>query len=161
MPVEIGLIRIDDRLMHGQVAVGWTKVIHPDHIIIANDIATHDPVQRTLLEMASPPQYGVTICEAGKVADICAQPALNNKRLIILFASVHDVVQAVDHGMEVKAVNVGGLRYSSGKTQIRKAVAIDTEDIGDFKKLLAKGIEVNIQMVPTDEPVPIGQYIKE
>ncbi len=161
MTVDIGLIRIDDRLMHGQVAVGWTKVIHPDHIIIANDAASHDPVQKSLLEMASPPQYGLTICETEKVAEICALPSLDHKRLIILFASVQDVLKAVDHGLLARTINVGGLRYSSGKTQIRQAVAIDKHDIGDFKKLLAKGIKINIQMVPTDESIPIGQYIKD
>lgn len=158
MPVEYSLVRIDDRLMHGQVAVGWTKAVHPDHIIVANTAAFNDPMQKMLIEMASPPRFGLTICQIEQVANVCMQPQMENKRVIILFASVTDALIAVEHGLKVDHINVGGMRFSNGKKQILKAVAIDQADIDQFKQLIEKGIKVDVQMVPTDDPIPITRY---
>ncbi len=72
---------------------------------------------------------------------------------------VEDVLHAVQQGLMIKQVNVGGMRYSAGKKQIMKAVAIDQLDSNHFKKLLDEGIKVDIQMVPTDAPVPIDHYL--
>lgn len=159
MSVQFVLVRIDDRLMHGQVAVGWTKAVRPDHIIIANDAVSHDTVQRMLIEMASPNQYGLTICEINQVARICEDKRMANQRVLLLFASPADVVQAVEQGLNIQKVNVGGLRYSAGKKQIMKAVAIDQADSEQFKILINRGVEVQIQMVPTDEPVAMKHYL--
>jgi PTS system mannose-specific IIB component len=160
MAANMVLVRIDDRLIHGQVAIGWVKAISPEWIVVANDNVAEDAIQRTLMEMAAPPNLGVTLCHVSEVAEICASPEMSGKRILLLFSSTQDALTAVESGLPVKEIDVGGLRYSPGKRQIMKAVAVDDKDLEDFQALMHHGIHVVIQMVPTDEPVDMRKYIK-
>ncbi|MBN1596032.1 PTS sugar transporter subunit IIB [candidate division FCPU426 bacterium] len=159
MAVDFVLVRIDDRLIHGQVAVGWVKAVSPTMLMVANDAVVKDPLQKSLMEMAAAPSLKVKICGVREAAELCAEKELQTGRIMLLFSSPEDTLRAVEAGLPLKKLNVGGMRYSPGKRQIMKAIAISQEDSAYFKALLARGIRVTIQMVPTDEPVNIGKYL--
>lgn len=160
MAVEFVLARIDDRLMHGQVKVGWVKAILPDHIIIANDQAAGNDYERMLIEMASPAECGLTICAVADVKKVCRQEEMQGRKVLLLAASPSDMKVIVESGLDIRKINVGNMRYVPGKRQVMKTVAIDEKDENNFKELMKKQLTVTIQMVPTDEPIPISQYIK-
>jgi mannose/fructose/sorbose-specific phosphotransferase system IIB component len=159
MAVNIVLARIDDRLIHGQVAIGWVKAVQPQQLIVANDAAADDPMQRTLMEMAAPPQVGLSLCQVKELPALLSQEALQGKRLLVLFATVRDALNAIENGLKIKELNIGGMRFSSGKKQIMKAVAIDDLDREYFRKIIAHGVHASIQMVSTDEPVGIEKFL--
>lgn len=159
MPVEFVLVRIDDRLIHGQVVVGWAKALAPDLLIVANDVVVHDSLQKSLMEMAATSAFAVKICGVEETAAWHQQRKFDGKRVLLLFSSPADVLRAIKAGLKVEKVNVGGMRYSPGKKQIRQAIDIDHEDAVDFKQILDQGIQVSIQMVPTDEPLNISKYL--
>lgn len=159
MAVIFSLVRIDDRLIHGQVAVGWTKAVLPQELIVANDQAVADPMQKGMMEMAASPNFGVTVCSVREVAEVCGQTALNGKRVLVLFSTPQDALRACDAGLGFSALNVGGMRYSAGKRQISPAVAVDARDAETFRELIRRGIRVTIQMVPTDEAQVIEKYL--
>jgi len=159
MSVKFVLVRIDDRLIHGQVAVGWVKATSPDLLMVADDTVVNNSLQKSLMEMASTPAFAVKICGVEESVVLCQQKALDGKRILMLFSSTQDVVRAIEAGLPVQEINVGGMRYGPGKRQIMKAIAINEEDIRNFNRLLNRGIKVQIQMVPTDEPVDIKRYL--
>ncbi len=159
MAAKLVLVRIDDRLLHGQVAIGWVKATMPTHLVVANDAVAGDPVQRSLMELAAPSTLKVTICRVQDTASLCNGIQLHGQRVLLLFANPRDALQAVTDGLEVKEINVGGLRYQPGKRQIMKAVSIDAQDSDFFRKLIERGIAVKVQMVPTDDPVDIRKYL--
>jgi mannose PTS system EIIAB component len=160
MSAEFVLVRIDDRLIHGQVAVGWAKVTTPDFIIVADDTVVNDTMQTTLMEMAATPAFGVKICEVTALVNLVQTVEFKNKKLLLLFSSPQDVVRALQAGLEISKLNVGGMRYCPGKRQIMQAVAINQDDIQSFEEINRQGISILIQMVPTDEPVDIMKYLK-
>ncbi len=159
MSVHFVLTRIDDRLIHGQVAVGWVKATTPDVLLVADDQVLQNPMQRSLMEITATPAFEVKVCGVQEAAEVCDRAEWKGKRVLLLFSSARDVTRAVAAGLPVREVNVGGMRYSPGKRQILKAVAIDQQDVAHFKQLLEKNIRVSIQMVPTDEPVDIRKYL--
>ncbi|MCD4814191.1 PTS sugar transporter subunit IIB [bacterium] len=159
MSVEFVLVRIDDRLIHGQVAVGWVKVVSPDVIMVADDTVAEDALQRSLMEMAATPAFGVEICKVKEAVARCASPEFQGKRVLLLLSSIKDVVRIMQSGLKLEKINVGGLRYSAGKKQIMQAVAINDEDKENFRNLLSQGLTISIQMVPTDEPVDIKKFL--
>jgi PTS system mannose-specific IIB component len=159
MTSQLGLVRIDDRLIHGQVAIGWVKTMKSQHLVVANDAVAEDPMQVCLMEMATPPGLGITICPVAEAGLVGSREEVNGKRILMLFSSPGDVCRAVENGLFLKELNIGGLRYSPGKKQITKAVAIDEHDAEHFRKLLGYKVKIQIQMLPTDEPVDIRKYI--
>ncbi|MCK5242625.1 PTS sugar transporter subunit IIB [bacterium] len=159
MPAELVLVRIDDRLIHGQVAVGWVKATSPDFIIVADDTVAKDTLQKTLMKMAATAAFGVKICKVEALAALMQSAELSGKRLLLLFSSSQDVVRAMQSGVKLTKLNVGGLRYCPGKQQIMKAIAINQDDVRNFQEINRQGVRVSIQMVPTDEPVDIMKYL--
>lgn len=159
MAATLVLVRIDDRLIHGQVVIGWVKATSPDTIVVANDAAAADTLQRSLMELATPSNLQVAICRVDEVASLCGSPQMNGRRLLVLFSTPQDVLRAVTGGLDVRRLNVGGMRFKPGKRQILKAVSIDGQDEAVFRDLAARGVHTTVQMVPTDEPTEIGKYL--
>lgn len=160
MPATLALVRIDDRLIHGQVAIGWVKASQPDILVVANDAVAADPVQQSLMEMAAPAQLGVIICPVAEVVELSQGGRCTGKRLLILFSTVQDVLSAVEAGLPLKALNIGGMRFQPGKEQVLKAVALNEADKEAFRQLLARGVKATVQMVPTDEALDIRRWVE-
>jgi mannose/fructose/sorbose-specific phosphotransferase system IIB component len=159
MAAELVLVRIDDRLIHGQVVVGWAKVVTPDFIVVANDAVAADSLQRSLMELATPSHLGVVICAVGEAAAACRRPPLEGKRALLLFSTPQDLLRAVESGLPVARADVGGMRFSPGKRQVLRAVSLDDADEACFHALLKKGIQLSVRMVPTDEGVDIRKFL--
>lgn len=159
MPAIPVLVRIDDRLIHGQVAIGWVKAVAPDVIVVANDAVAADSLQRNLMELATPSNLQVVICRVSELAALCAGPALAGKRILVLFSTPQDALRVAESGLVFSALNVGGMRFKPGKRQVMKAVSIDDADVETFRALQARGVKATVQMVPTDEPVDIAKVL--
>ena len=154
--MSVVLARVDDRLIHGQVVVGWARHCQADCIIVANDAVSADPMQRTLLPMAVPQGIEVGIYRVKEAAERLSGGAHASKRAILLFASPVDALGFVRFGGELSELNIGGIRLAPGKLQICKSVSLgpaDREALDEFKRC---GVEVYLQMVPGDprEPLP-------
>jgi PTS system mannose-specific IIB component len=160
MAAELVLVRIDDRLIHGQVAVGWAKVVTPDFIAVANDAVAADTLQRSLMELATPTHLGVVICRVDEIAAACQRAPLDGKRVLLLFSTPQDLLRAVESGLAVKQADVGGMRFSPGKRQVLRAVSLDDADEACFYALLKKGLKVSVRMVPTDDDSDIVKYLQ-
>lgn len=159
MSIKLMLTRVDDRLIHGQVAIGWVKATGSEHIVVANDKVAGDDLQRSLMELATPSSLRVTICRVADTARVLSSPDLDCKRTILLFATPQDVLLAVNQGVKFEQLNVGGMRYQPGKQQIMKSISLDEKDLACFRQLVEKGIKIYVQMVPTDEAVDIRKYL--
>jgi mannose/fructose/sorbose-specific phosphotransferase system IIB component len=159
MPALPILVRIDDRLIHGQVAVGWVKAISPTHIVVANDAVVQDPLQKNLMELATPSTLQLRIVPVREVARLMVDPTLDHARLLVLFCSPQDVQRAVDSGFPITQLNVGGMRFQPGKQQVLKSISLDAADVACFQNLLARGIKITVQMVPTDEQIEIQRIL--
>jgi mannose/fructose/N-acetylgalactosamine-specific phosphotransferase system component IIB len=156
--VSVVLARVDDRLIHGQVVVGWARHCQADCIIVANDAVSADPMQRTLLPMAVPQGIEVGIYRVKEAAERIAGGAHAAKRAILLFASPLDALSYMRFGGELGELNIGGIRLAPGKQQVRKSVSLgpaDREALDEFKK---SGIEVYLQMVPGDPREPLEAW---
>lgn len=155
------LVRIDDRLIHGQVVVGWVRFLNADHIIVANDAAAKDAMQKALYEMVVPRELKVSILTLSETAEKFKQNVFGNETIILLLSSPRDVLELMNLGMIIKSINVGGMRYEPGKRQISKSVSVSDDDCVALGELIAKGIEIEGRAVPTDEKLDIIKLCKE
>jgi mannose/fructose/sorbose-specific phosphotransferase system IIB component len=159
--VGIELIRIDDRLVHGQVVAGWVKAIKANHIMVVNDKVAQDQMQRVLLSMAVPGNLKLSVMSIAEAAAVLKAGIPDNDRLIILLNSPADALALVEKAVPVKSINVGGIHYCEGKKQILKAVCVDMVDIEALYQLERLGIELEGRIVPTDERINIMDSVRK
>lgn len=146
----IGLVRIDDRLIHGQVATRWTKESRVSRIVVVNDDVAKDSVRSTMLKSVAPPGVTAHVVPVDKMIRVYNNPEYANERMMLLFTNPTDVVRLMEAGVEFKSINIGGMAYKDGKKMITSAVAVDDKDIEAFKVLDAKGIELDVRKVSND-----------
>ncbi|KOC89021.1 PTS mannose transporter subunit IIAB [Winslowiella iniecta] len=157
--MKIGLARIDDRLIHGQVATRWTKETNVNRIIVVSDEVAADNVRKTLLTQVAPPGVTAHVVDVAKMVRVYNNPKYGQDKVMLLFTNPTDVERIVAEGVNIKSVNIGGMAFRQGKTQVNNAVSVDEKDIEAFKKLNARGIELEVRKVSSDQKLKMMDLI--
>jgi len=157
--MQIGLARIDDRLIHGQVATRWTKETNVQRIIVVSDEVAADTVRKTLLTQVAPPGVTAHVVDVAKMIRVYNNPKYAGERIMLLFTNPTDVERVVEGGVNITSVNIGGMAFRQGKTQVNNAISVDEKDIEAFKKLNARGIELEARKVSTDQKLKMMDLI--
>lgn len=155
--MEIKLVRIDDRLIHGQVATVWSRESACNRILVVNDDIAKDELRKTLLKQVAPPGVKSNVITVKKMTQIVKDPRFNEFKALVLFTNPTDVLRMVEGGVKISSVNIGGMSFKEGKKQITSAVSVDDKDIESFKKLNELGIELEIRKIAKDSK----QYIMD
>ncbi|TZE82566.1 PTS system mannose/fructose/N-acetylgalactosamine-transporter subunit IIB [Calorimonas adulescens] len=157
--MSLSLIRIDDRLIHGQVVLSWSRYIGANLILVADDKVARDMVRKTLLQAVAPQGIRVDVLPVSDAADRIKGGSYDRYNVLMLFTTPGDVLRFVGKGISIKSVNIGGISYKAGKRMVTKSVAVDDEDIEALKKLGEMGIEVEVRVLPEDSKIYILQRI--
>lgn len=157
----IALARIDDRLIHGQVATRWTKETQVKRIIVVSDEVAKDQVRSTLLKQVAPPGVTAHVVDVAKCVRVYDNPKYAGERVMLLFTNPTDVKRVVEEGVNIKSVNIGGMAYHEGKTMVTNAVSINQEDINAFNYLNDKNIELEVRKVSSDSKVGMMDLINK
>lgn len=153
------LTRIDNRLIHGQVATQWCGYIGANLILVANDVVSDDKLRQGLMDMAAPSYAATRYWTLDKT--ISTIHKANAKQLIFLVCETpSDVLKLVEGGVPIKKVNIGNMHMAEGKRQIVGSVAVDDKDVQAFKKLRELGVELEIRRVPTESSENIEKIFK-
>ncbi|MEM6159080.1 PTS mannose transporter subunit IIAB [Erwinia sp. P6884] len=157
--MKIGLARIDDRLIHGQVATRWTKETNVTRIIVVSDEVAADNVRKTLLTQVAPPGVTAHVVDVAKMIRVWNNPKYAGDRVMLLFTNPTDVERLVEAGVKIPSVNIGGMAFRQGKIQVNNAVSVDEKDIAAFKKLNERGIELEVRKVSSDQRLKMMDLI--
>jgi mannose/fructose/N-acetylgalactosamine-specific phosphotransferase system component IIB len=153
------LYRIDDRLIHGQVVEGWFHYVHPDLVIVADDDAAGNPFQKSLMEMVVPLDVRTEILTVREAVARCLKGDYSSRRGILLFRLPRDVLKAMACGLSVHQVNLGGL-HSTGKTCfLAKGINASEADLAELQTILASGVQVDVQAVPSEPAVDLKNLL--
>ena len=158
--MDIQLLRIDDRLIHGQVVVGWVKALNIQRLVVVNDAIANNNMQKTLMEMAVPSGLKVSFFSVADAALKCRADSGQEKTLL-LFASPKDVLSFLEQGGSITSINVGGMHFCEGKQQVSKTVCVSPEDIGALVALRKRGVELEVRAVPGDPREPLEKFIPD
>ena len=157
--MKIVLARIDDRLIHGQVATQWCGVLGANLLLVANDAVANDEFRQGLMNMAAPAYAQTRFFSIQKTIDIIgkASPA---QKIFIICENPQDVLKLVEGGVPIKKLNIGNMHMADGKRQVATTVAVDDNDVAAFKKLQELGVELSIQRVPDTAPESTDKLFK-
>ncbi|MBE8595327.1 PTS mannose transporter subunit IIAB [Xenorhabdus sp. BG5] len=159
--MKIALARIDDRLIHGQVATRWTKETNVKRIIVVSDEVAQDTVRSTLLKQVAPPGVSAHVIDVAKCVRVYNNPKYANERVMLLFTNPTDVLRIVEGGVAIESINIGGMAFRQGKTQINNAISVDKTDIEAFEKLNSRGIELEARKVASDTRLNMMDLLKK
>ncbi len=150
--IKYALARIDTRLLHGQVATGWTKATQPDRIIAVSDAVAADDLRKRMIMEAAPPGVHAHVVPIKKMCEIAKDPRFGTTKAMILFETPQDALKAIQGGVDVKTINVGSMAHSNGKVAVNKVLSLDAKDVETFEELKKLGIEFDVRKVPGDSP---------
>jgi fructoselysine and glucoselysine-specific PTS system IIB component len=155
----IKLTRIDDRLVHGQVAFTWTPALGADCLLIANDKVAKDEFMKMTLGLAKPAGTKLLIKSVKDAVVFLNDEKSKNAKVLILINSVKDAAALAAEVSEITTVNFGGLRSKEGSKLISKAIAVNDDDITIIREMLSKGLELEVRQVPTDNKQLVASLI--
>lgn len=142
------IVRIDDRLIHGQVLVGWCNHYNIRDILVADDEIAREEWEKNLLLMAVTGQMHadvVPVAEAVKKIQHCLKA---REKCMVLVASPFHIEQMDRHGLAVRTINVGGIHFKEGRREFLHYLFLNDEEVAAFQRLMKKGYRFVCQDVP-------------
>ncbi len=156
--MSIVLVRVDDRLIHGQVVVGWVRALGAARIVLVDDDVADNEWERELYTLSVPPGLKVEFATVGDAVRQLDEWIAAPERTIILVGNVDTIVRLCHESGGITKVNVGGLHDATARSQRLAYVYLSDHEAGELRKLNENGVEVTAQDVPTARPVPLGEF---
>ncbi|MDR1793877.1 MAG: PTS sugar transporter subunit IIB [Erysipelotrichaceae bacterium] len=153
-------VRIDERLIHGQVATLWQGTWKCQRIMVIDEASAKDDLMKSVLRMSCPSTVKLSVLEPVKAAENLASGRYGDERITIVTKHPGNLVTLHEHGFDVKKVTVGNMTNGEGKRQITKSVFVTPADIENFKLLESLGVEMKAQMVPSEVAVDFIPLLK-
>lgn len=158
MPVI--LLRVDDRLVHGQVTMGWGPALRPDRIVVVNDRVAGSSWERDLYLAAVPPELESSVLSVAESIRRLEDLA-EGERVIVLVDSPEDAARLIEGGLQIREVNVGGMHYCDGKKQILPYVCVDAADAEALRRLEGMGVKLDCRDLPGSRRTDLNALLKE
>lgn len=153
-------IRVDDRLIHGQVATRWATGLGVNRIMIIDDQVAGNEMEKSILRMAAPAGVNTSILPFEKAVANIKNGNYNGQKVMLVVKSPITLLQMLEAGVALLPVNIGNMSNRENTTQYKKSISMTSDERAAVEQLLENGIEVTAQMVP-DEPVTsIAEYLK-
>jgi len=149
----IALVRVDDRLVHGQVMEGWVPYFKADNIIVASDEVARSAFHREAIESCSHGSLVVKVADAkDAIHDIC-EGRYDTCRVIILVSGLRDAMRLYEGGIHFTELNIGNIHHGGEGRMITKSVYVDREDEEIIDRFMGLGIAIEIRAVPYERVV--------
>ena len=160
--IKINLVRIDTRLLHGQVATAWTPESKADRIIVVSDNVAKDEMRKTLIVQAAPSNVKANVVPVDKFIEVAKDPRFGGTHAFLLFEEPESALRVVEAcpGL-ITSINVGSMAHSTGKTMLNNVLSVDKTDVAAFDKMKELGVTFDVRKVPTDSKSDLFALIQK
>ncbi|MFS1206270.1 PTS sugar transporter subunit IIB [Enterococcus faecium] len=155
----IKFIRIDHRLLHGQVVFSWSKSLQINRILVVNDEAANDEFKKMSLELSKPQGIKLNIFTVENTLTKISKIEALSENIMMIFGNTKDVRQFCESYSNVKEINYGGIIKKKGSKQFSNAIFLTENEIEDAKVLKSMGIKQFMQQVPTSKKEDLNTMI--
>lgn len=155
----IKFIRIDHRLLHGQVVFSWSKSLQINRLIEVNDEAANDEFKKMSLELSKPQGIKLNILTVENTLTKISKIEALSENIMMIFGNTKDVRQFCESYSNVKEINYGGIIKKEGSKQFSNAIFLTENEIEDAKVLKSMGIKQFMQQVPTSKKEDLNTMI--
>ena len=154
---KLNMVRVDYRMVHGQIVAKWIKFRPVDRLILADDSLVDDPFMGDIYRMAVPDRE-VDIVKLGDV-----QTAIDRKNdtVLLIFKDVASAYTIYKNGLQLPELNVGAVQNSAQRKAVVQGVALTVEEYEKLSEMKAEGVNVFLQPIPENDPVSLGSIEKK
>jgi len=158
-PAGVALVRVDNRLVHGQVLEAWLPALGAHGILVADDEAAGNVLARSAMALAIPPKVSFQVLRVEAAADLLKPGGKGPQasRTLVLLRDVRDAVVLHDKGVTMPRLNLGNVHFGAGRRQVAPSVFLDAEELSALERLAAQGTDVEVRAVPGEEPLPLAE----
>ncbi|WP_279138904.1 PTS system mannose/fructose/N-acetylgalactosamine-transporter subunit IIB [Faecalicoccus pleomorphus] len=155
-------IRVDDRLIHGQIAVVWSKQFNVNHMVVANDRAAKNEIQQMALKMATPNGIKVLIRSVDDAIQIFNNPKSKDIKMFVLTDTIRDALKIAQHCKveSINVANVGRFDTSENKTKLNSDVVCNPDELEALEEVAKLDIETIHWVIPTNPKISISKLLE-
>jgi mannose/fructose/N-acetylgalactosamine-specific phosphotransferase system component IIB len=157
--MDIVLVRVDNRLVHGQILEAWVPYVKANCIIVVDDHVASDFFRETVIKMAVPSDIDVIIASVDDFTRYHVSGDHNSRRTIVLFSEVADVVTCYKNGFKFDRLNIGNVHNEDCIKECSPSVLLGERDIESINDLLAAGVKVELQRIPREKPMKAEEIL--
>jgi PTS system mannose-specific IIB component len=157
--MDIALVRVDNRLIHGQILEAWVPFAKASTIIVVDDHVASDFFRETVIKMAVPREVDVIVSNVDDFANNYKYIKGKGKKAIVLFSGMADAMRAYKAGFVFDRLNLGNVYCEECLKQCSPSVLLGEEDVKIIRILLDEGVNIDIRCVPREKPVNIRELI--
>lgn len=154
-------VRIDDRLLHGQVCAFWTNTLKLTRLMVANDAVAEDEMQKSVLRMAAPAGIRTSLISLEKAAKNIMEEKYKGQRVMLILKGPADALRLLDMGLPMKTINVGNLSGRDNTKKYKKSISLTEEEYEMFMEMERRGVHLTAQMVPEDAESDLMSFLKK
>ena len=153
-------VRIDDRLIHGQIVATWISALGVNAIIVADTKAANDPLQKTLLKMAVPGSIAFDILPFEEAAARCNDAGADMAKTLLIVRDINGLKTLMDLGVAFDVVNFGNAGNAAGRVQYFKSVWLTAEERAVVESVMDAGVKLEVRVVPTEKALDMKDLLK-
>ncbi|MBI3039485.1 PTS sugar transporter subunit IIB [bacterium] len=155
MSQSVKFIRVDDRLIHGQVIVGWLPFLKVNHVFVVNERVAADSIRQEMMLMSVPSHVSLQFKDPQGLVD---SPKLPSESMVLV-SSPKDAWHCFNAGLMSETLNIGGMHARPGKQEVFEALHLDEEDRDYLRNLVKNGIHLVFQPTPQNDPVSLNDIL--
>ena len=154
----ITLVRVDNRLIHGQVVEAWLPHLKVSRVVVADDEAASSPLVRAAMALAVQSAIEVQILPLAQVD----YPGVSRDavKTLVLLRDVAAVPFAQAHGLKVEHLNLGNVHFGTGRRQVSSSIFLAESEVQALRRLTDEGVRVEARAVPSEKPVEMPELLE-
>ncbi|MBI5683176.1 MAG: PTS sugar transporter subunit IIB [Deltaproteobacteria bacterium] len=151
----IVLVRVDDRLLHGQVMEAWLPFCRATSLIVANDEAAGNPVQKMAIQSCASKGMEIKVrCIDESVSYVKSKDS-DKEKIVMIISSLKDAIKLYSSGIRFSSLNIGNIHHNGDGMSLSTSVYIDSEDMDHIMRFQEAGVKIDIRAIPSDKAVKI------
>lgn len=154
-------LRIDDRLVHGEVVALWVSNLGVNTIVIADDAYASNPINAMTANLVKPKNVNLYLKKISEALDYINDPSHEKEKIFVVCANAQNALTLVKGCENITEVNVGAMRHSSGKKQINLKVFVDDQDMKDLSEIANLGRDIFQQTKPDQKRVTLQEMLNK
>jgi mannose/fructose/N-acetylgalactosamine-specific phosphotransferase system component IIB len=159
--MNVVLVRVDNRLIHGQILEAWVPFLQAEGIVVADDGVASDFFRETVIRMAVPREIEVTVCSVDDLVKSVSGPQAEGPRTIVLFGDVGSAARARLGGFRFDRLNLGNIYSEECVLTCTPSVQLDRKELDAVLPLLRAGVVIDLKRVPTDSPPDLQSLLQK
>jgi sorbose PTS system EIIB component len=159
--LDIALVRVDNRLVHGQILEAWVPFLRASCVVVVDDQVASDFFHETVIRMAVPSGVKVVISNVAEFAETYPFNRGSGPKTIVLFSKISDAWTARRLGFRFDLLNIGNIYNEECKLCCTPAVLLNNADIRDINNLRDAGVKIELRRVPREKPIDLFEIVRK